>query len=355
MHINELSKILNQHFNFHKARSDCLAQLVVAMITVKTVNFAHIATAFITKAFPESCYKRIQRFFRFLKFDPLSVASMVLTLFDLKDKKLNLAIDRTNWKFGKIDINILMLTVVYKGIALPLMWSCLKKRGNSNTLERINLIKRILQLIGSKNIECLFGDREFVGADWIQWLDDQGISFLFRIRNNSLLEGAVAIKDFFRRLPPSKKVKNGETTLWEKNVYLSTRWSYNKGELVTLISNRKFRNPFQLYRRRWEIETFFGCLKKRGFCFEDTHLTHLPRIETLVFVLTVAFCWSHLVGEDKEAKTPIKTKSHGRKAKSTFRYGFDELRGIFLRLGEKFEDFVYCIKLLIINGQLRGF
>lgn len=58
MHINELSKILNQYFNFHKARSDCLAQLVIAMIAVKTVNFTHLATAFITKSFPESCYFR---------------------------------------------------------------------------------------------------------------------------------------------------------------------------------------------------------------------------------------------------------------------------------------------------------
>lgn len=122
MHINELSKILNQYFNFHKARSDCLAQLVIAMINVKTVNFAHLATAFMTESFPQSCYKRIQRFFRFLKFDPFTVSSMVLTLFVFQTKKLSLALDRTNWKVGKLDINILMLTVAYKGIALPLMW-----------------------------------------------------------------------------------------------------------------------------------------------------------------------------------------------------------------------------------------
>jgi len=354
MHINELSKILNQHFNFHKARSDCLAQLVIAMVTVKTVNFTHLATAFITESFPESCYKRIQRFFRFLKFDPFALASMVIILFDLKDKKLILALDRTNWKFGRIDINILMLTVAYKGIALPLMWSCLKKRGNSNTLERIDLIKRILLLIRPENIDCLIGDREFVGAEWIQWLDDQDIPFLVRIRNNTLLEGVLPVNAFFRGLPFGRKVKNGKITLWGKNVYLSTRWSYKKDELVTVISNRKFSNPFKLYRKRWEIETFFGCLKKRGFCFEDTHLIHISRIEKLVFVLTIAFCWSHLVGEAKEEAAPIKTKSHGRKAKSTFRYGFDELRGIFLRLTEKTEAFMMCLKLLIINSQVEG-
>ena len=200
MHINELSKILNQYFNFHKARSDCLAQLIRAMITVKTVNFSHLATSFMTQALPESCYKCIQRFFRFLKFDPFTVASMVIVLFGLKNKKLSLALDRTNWKFGKIDINILMLTVAHRGIGLPLMWSCLKKRGNSNTSERIDLIKRILLLIGAENITSLLGDREFVGAEWIKWLNEQNISFLFRVRNNSLLEGIFPVNAFFKRL-----------------------------------------------------------------------------------------------------------------------------------------------------------
>ena len=352
MHINELSKILNQHFNFHKARSDCLAQLVIAMITVKTVNFTHIATAFITKSFPESCYKRIQRFFRFLKFDPFAVASMVITLFNLKDKKLILVLDRTNWKFGRIDMNILMLTVVYRGIALPVMWSCLNKRGNSSTLERLDLIKRILLLMRPENIDCLLGDREFIGAEWMQWLDDKGISFLFRVRNNSLLEGIVPVNVFFKRLPYAKKIKNARTVLWGKSLYLSTRWSYKKDELVTIISNRKCKNPFKIYRKRWEIETFFGCLKKRGFCFEDTHLIHLSRIESLIFVLTVAFCWSLLVGETKEEVVPIQTKSHGRKAKSTFRYGFDELRGIFLRVRESFEAFIMYLKLLTVNDHI---
>ena len=66
MHINELSKILKEYFNLHKSRADCLAQLIIAMIIVKTVNFTHLATAFVTESFPQSCYKRIQRFFDFL-------------------------------------------------------------------------------------------------------------------------------------------------------------------------------------------------------------------------------------------------------------------------------------------------
>lgn len=40
--------------------------------------------------------------------------------------------DRTNWKFDEANINILMLGITYKGIAYPLLFSMLDKRGNSN-------------------------------------------------------------------------------------------------------------------------------------------------------------------------------------------------------------------------------
>ena len=61
-----------------------------------------------------------------------------------------------------------MLTAAYRGIALPLTWVCLNKKGNSKTSERINLMKQVLLVIGTDHIECLLGDREFIGGEWIQ-------------------------------------------------------------------------------------------------------------------------------------------------------------------------------------------
>ncbi|WP_265578869.1 hypothetical protein [Psychrobacter sanguinis] len=43
---------------------------------------------------------------------------MIYRLFGLG--KVTLTIDRTNWKWGKSNLNIFMLGVVYKGIAIPL-------------------------------------------------------------------------------------------------------------------------------------------------------------------------------------------------------------------------------------------
>jgi len=52
--------------------------------------------------------------------------------------------DRTNWKFGTKNINILMLVVCCKNMAIPLIFKMLDKRGNSNTSERIWLINNFI-------------------------------------------------------------------------------------------------------------------------------------------------------------------------------------------------------------------
>ena len=52
--------------------------------------------------------------------------------------------DRTNWRWGKADINILMLGIVFKGTAIPIYWMLLDKRGNSDTPERMALIQMFI-------------------------------------------------------------------------------------------------------------------------------------------------------------------------------------------------------------------
>ncbi len=51
-----------------------------------------------------------------------------------------------------------------------------------------------------------------------------------------------------------------------------------KGGLLIVASNQKQQQPFEIYGKRWAIETLFQALKKRGFNREDTRLTHYFRI-----------------------------------------------------------------------------
>ena len=46
-----------------------------------------------------------------------------------------------------------MLGVVYKGVAFPLLFTMLNKRGNSNSQERIDLVNRFIKLFGKDIIE----------------------------------------------------------------------------------------------------------------------------------------------------------------------------------------------------------
>lgn len=48
-----------------------------------------------------------------------------------------LAIDRTNWKIGKTDINIFMLAVIHEGVAYPLLFSRMRDRNGEQELKII--------------------------------------------------------------------------------------------------------------------------------------------------------------------------------------------------------------------------
>ena len=87
-----------------------------------------------------------------------------------------------NWHKSRMCCFVgMLLSVVYKGIAIPLFWRLLPKRGNSDTAERIEIIGRFINQFGKDHIGLLLADREFVGNDWFDWLIQEGIHFCIRI------------------------------------------------------------------------------------------------------------------------------------------------------------------------------
>ena len=105
---------------------------ICALCKVQSVNFVKLSAAFEVKAKAESSLRRIQRFMAECNFDFDLIAQLIFRLLPHKPP-FRLAMDRTNWKFGIVNINVLMLAVVYKGVAFPLTISMLDKRGNSHT------------------------------------------------------------------------------------------------------------------------------------------------------------------------------------------------------------------------------
>lgn len=116
-----------------------------------------------------------------------SIFLLVFRLFPLGDK-CTLILDHTNWKWGKTPVNILMLSIAYRGIGIPLFWVVLNLGGNSCAEDRIDLLKRVVKRLGVSRIEALLADREFIGTQWFRFLIEQKIPFIIRIKQNSVVE-----------------------------------------------------------------------------------------------------------------------------------------------------------------------
>ena len=127
--INELTSVLNAQFSgtFNLARVKLIALFICSLCKVQTVTFSKLANAFDCAEDTSSSLRRIQRFIADFSLDGDLIAKLIFSLLPNKNDKLILSIDRTNWKFGQLDINIFMLGVVYNGVAFPLLLQCLKK------------------------------------------------------------------------------------------------------------------------------------------------------------------------------------------------------------------------------------
>lgn len=326
---NELVSIFSNKTGWNLARVKFLTAFICSLCKLQTVCYVKLAQDLSGSAKVESNLRRIQRFFAEFIVDRDLIAKLVFSMLPTQ-APYRLSLDRTNWKFGSTDINILMISVCYNGVGIPLIWSMLNKRGNSNVEERKWLLERYITLFGTKSIESIGADREFIGDDWINGLIGNGIRFFIRIKGNMWVNvpGKGYKKAFwlFNSLPLHKGRSYRKIVKIGNNyVYLSGLKTFGrtkKIEFVIIASYDYNPEALSIYKDRWQIETMFRALKSSGFNFEDTHLNDTERISKLLSIMCIAFIWAYLVGiyRDRNLEA-IKIKNHGRKAYSFFKYG----------------------------------
>jgi hypothetical protein len=340
--ISILSKNLAGKMNL--ARIKFFGMFICALCKVQTVCFEKLAIAFETEAKTEASLRRIQRFMADYFLDTDLIARLIFKMLPHKPP-YRLVMDRTNWKFGETNINVLTLAIVYQGVAFPILISMLDKRGSSHTQERIEIMNRYVSLFGYDTIDCLLADREFVGEYWIEYLNRLKIRYYIRIRENFYVDNPRTGKRF-KAFWMFSDLKCGEYRFFRKiyrvNGQLCYLWAskvkskQGVPELQIIITFDKPEDAGQIYKERWQIETAFRALKSSGFNIEDTHLTDLDRIEKLFSIVMVAFAWAYVVGifADENIKS-IKILKHGRKAKSLFKYGLQIIATILLNPSRK--------------------
>jgi hypothetical protein len=326
--LTQLRSVLHTQFDWHGARLMFLAQFLLALLRVRTVNLAELSTAFVGTSQPESNYKRLQRFLREYRVDYRAFAQGIAGWLKL-DGAWTLTLDRTTWEFGNQIHNVLMLGVVYHGVAIPLLWTVLPHRSNSHAHQRIALLHRFRRWFPLQSQACLTADREFIGKVWLKYLVTEHFAYCIRIREcDHLHDGqhSRSSKLIFADLKPSQvKVLPHRWRVGGQWVFVvGLRLADNA--LLVVITDAHPERALERDALRWQIETLFGCLKSRGFNLEDTHIKRTDRLSRLLVLLTVALVWAIQIGLWQHQLKPLPLKKHGRPLYSLFRRGLDFLR-----------------------------
>lgn len=330
----DLSKLLSPHLPLGKTRLDTLCLVVLGMISARTVNLTLIATEWPGRAKVASTYRRLQRFFQKVLLPKDWAAGVVIALIG-KPPSWHLCLDRTNWKLGKTDINILVLAVVTARYRVPLMWTVLDHAGNSNTAQRIALMKRYLKQFDVSCIRMLLADREFIGQEWLVFLADAKVPFAIRLKEDQIVRTQdgrlLALKWLLRR---GRGVRGFTATLPARDghrdldLHFGVRRIKGGQELLIVASATKASGAHILrkYKKRWSIECLFADCKTRGLNLEDTHLRCPDRLHLLFGLLAVSVALINRAAAQLLGLKHPARKKHGHYAKSWFRTGFDVFR-----------------------------
>jgi len=352
--IEQLSVILNQELGIHGNNCKTVIDFVCSLQKARTVNLSKMSNYSSKSGLvsPNSIYKSYQRLVHNSKITQTSLAKCIIKMYSLEGCKLTLSMDRTNWKYGKANINLLVLSLCVLDCAIPLYWLELDKRGNSNTDERIKLLDQLTNDFGVAIIDYLVADREFIGKDWFNYLNVRQIKFVVRIKANMLLDNdnkLLKAKSVFGSVNVGEVISKQITI---EGMLLSAQATRSKdNELVIVVSNC-LSEPKLLhtYAKRWRIECLFANCKTRGFNFEDTHITIPDRIGNLTKLVVIAFAICYLVGLIRASIQPLIVKNHGYKQHSYFRYGYDYMIQVF---SQSFHKAISLIILCFSNFSLE--
>lgn len=296
-----------------------MTSLIQGIMHTRTVSLPRIACdgpEDESSATETSKYRRFQRFFTNFDMPLEDVSRVIRSKIPMPKDGYVLSMDRTNWKFGKKHINILTIGINVGSVCVPLIWKVLPqstKNGNSSTKHRQWVIAKMLEVLPANEIHALLMDREFCGHQWLQWLDQQGVSYVLRIKKNTVIGDKLA--DEYKRKPEEKQ------SIWEQQLYFGGK--VEKGKRIYVVSNRfTGKEALKLYRRRWAIEQLFSHLKKRGFDIEETHMTDKKKLERLMALVSVSFLFSYAWG--MHLRTLEKQTAFIRR-KSDYRYGLGSL------------------------------
>ncbi|HYO05594.1 MAG TPA: transposase [Phototrophicaceae bacterium] len=302
-----------------------------------------------------SHYQRIKRWFKqglehkYVWLVLLQCAMGLLT----KATKV-LILDGSSWQWGGKTYHFLTLSVVYRGVAIPIYWIELAKLGISSQSQRKVLLESVLK-IADLSGKVLLADREYIGGEWFKALTDKGLDFVIRLREGNYKHAirAAGIKQEKLEKKALKRVGSlfcKPFGIKGQNYYLLvTAYKERNGKTALLRLITCLANPWKavdLYRVRYRIEPMFKHLKSNGFDLQSLHLQSSRKIRLMMALLVLAYTLSVIEGLKKYRRKYLPLK-HGSPAMSVFRVGIEKWQNHLSSFAVFLEKAFACFNLIL--------
>ena len=278
-----------------------LSALVCGIIQSKSTKLGEIAEEVPSQSKIES---QIMQFRRWLQNENVDFKLFYLPFIKriiqaLAGDTLVLIIDGSETARGCVT---LMVSMVYKGRALPLLWVTREgKKGHFPQKMHIELIRAVKEMIPvCCNVICL-GDGEFDGTEWLKVLTEFGWKYVCRTAKNALLyenDEPFPIRDICPARGECNLIADLEFTEARSiKVNAVAYWGNQHKEPIYWVTNFETGEEAQFwYAKRFKIETMFSDFKSRGFNLSKSHVSQPERVARLLIAVCIAYIWVVYLG-----------------------------------------------------------
>ena len=295
-----LAQVLHTRANSHAEQHlNTLTLMICGIVGAQHVQFDKLAAHAPIRARKNESL--ITRFRRWVKHEAISSEVLWLpfaraVLAALAQAPLTILLDGTTAGRGCV---VLIASVVYRGRAIPLLWSVVKgKKGHLPEQVHCALIQRLQELIPAEANVTLLGDGEFDGTELQSTMRASNWEYVCRTASNILIyahDRVFTVGDL--PLQRGEAVAIADVRMTAKQygpILLIGVWETKHLEPIYLISSLSDADEaVERYRLRFRIECMFADHKSRGFRIDKSHLAAPERLARLLIATSLAYVWVH--------------------------------------------------------------
>jgi len=277
-----------------------LASLISGIVGSHSTNYPKIANKVPDRTKLESRVKRYSRYIN--EADPKQEVYLMpfaeQLLKNLADHTLVLLMDGSD--VGRNCV-ALMLSVQYRGRALPIGWLVISgKKGHFSQDRHLQLVSTVKGLLPANADVVFLGDGEFDGTELQQKLADFDWKYACRTASNTILYDGEEFSFQDWLLQPGMCLSAEEVSFTRQRygpVLVVAWWHKDQKEPIYLVSNFDLKEEVcYWYQKRFRIETFFSDQKSRGFHLHKSHLSNPSRLARLMQAACLAYLWIVYIG-----------------------------------------------------------